>query len=316
MTQRRSVFRAVIGAVAASAAMTGVAVGEEWSESAPLETGRAYLGAAVLGEDIYVVGGGGILGPRNDVDAYDTIANHWRPMPPLPAALERFAISAAGNRLILSGGVASDGEPSREAWSLDPSLSSEWRPLPSLPHARFEHAMVWRDGVTYLLGGDGKNARDVLALRDGANKWRRVSKAPNVRRYAMAVAMEGDIYLLGGEGKDGDPLARVDVYNLESEDWRRVADLPEPRSGIATGAVNGRLHVAGGRTGSPAKTLARHDIFDPATGEWIIAPDMPTARFATASAVVGDKWYVIGGGAGGGVFTAFTASDAVEVFAP
>jgi N-acetylneuraminic acid mutarotase len=83
---------------------------------------------------------------------------------------------------------------------------------------------------------------------------------------------------------------------------------------VAIGILSGKVHVTGGQSIQPLKTFAEHLVLDPKSGSWSPAAEMPTPRHGLASAVLNGDWYVVGGGKGAGVFTAFTASDTVEVF--
>ena len=57
---RASLPLAFIVALAASAPATAAG----WSEGAPMSTGRAFAGGALLGSDLYVIGGDSTSGPR------------------------------------------------------------------------------------------------------------------------------------------------------------------------------------------------------------------------------------------------------------
>jgi len=298
----------------ACAAATG-AEAQSWRSTAPLEVGRAYLGAATVRDDIYVVGGGGILGPRPDVDAYDVVADHWRPMGPLPTPLEQFAIASSNATLFISGGLGADGAATAEAWKMTPGADERWTALPALPQPRAGHAMVWADDALFVFGGVGPGAKDVLELAPGAAVWRKVAALAAPRSGLAAHVYNNEIYVIGGLTGPGRASARVDVFNPKTKGLRRGPDLPTPRAGHVAGVIDGRLHVAGGRTTEPEQTVSSHHALS-ADGVWRNAPPLLTARFASASAVAGGRWYVLGGGSGGGFFTVFTATDAVEVYAP
>lgn len=283
-----------------------------WRSGAPLEDGRAFLGAGAIGGELYVVGGKGVLGPQNKVDAYDVVADYWRPMPPLPTAVEQFAIASGGDAVYVAGGRHSDGKASREVWMLDGPSAVTWESLPSMPAARIGHAMAWIEGELFVVGGAGDSS--VIALNTDQRAWRKVADMPHPRLILSAVAIGSDLYVLGGVDAENRLSDRVDILDTKTGRWRSGPALPAPRAGFAAAVLDGEIHVAGGR-GDEA-TLARHDVLDPETGRWRSAAPLPTPRYAPASVVAAGRWFVIGGGSGIGFLTAFTASDAVEIYTP
>ena len=94
------------------------------------------------------------------------------------------------------------------------------------------------------------------------------------------------------EVASGANTARVDVYSVATDRWRRLPDLPVAVDHAAAASANGRVYVAGGYGGdrSPLKT-----VFALERGEWRPLSDLPDARGAAAAAVAGGKLYVVGG---------------------
>jgi len=288
-----------------------------WGPGARMEQGRSHLGAAVVGEFIYVAGGSGLLGPLDTFEAYDTRSDFWRPLPSLPEGVESFAMAAMKGRLYLTGGYAGeDSLPSDRTWIYNTSQST-WLEGPRLPSPRAGHAMVEVNGRLYIIGGRGEDAARVLALSAGGDRWQVSGEAmPEPRTGLAVVVLDGAVYALGGQTSSGKNTARVDRFDAQSGTWRRAGSMPSARAGHAAGVIDGRIHVAGGSSLEAMKTFTSHDVWDPSGGGWSSGPALPAPRHSMVSAVVGPRWYVIGGGSGVGVFTVFTPSDAVEVFDP
>ncbi len=97
-----------------------------WRSSglAPIPTARGGFGAAVVGDEILVIGGEGGGQTFSTVEAYDTSANTWRTLAPMPTA--RHGIQAAvcnGGVYVAAGGkIEGGGSPSdaHEAFFLGP----------------------------------------------------------------------------------------------------------------------------------------------------------------------------------------------------
>ncbi len=70
---------------------------------------------------------------------------------------------------------------------------------------------------------------------------------------------------------------QVWCYASEDEKWRSCKWLPTPRLDFGITALDGRIHVLGGRDDA-GKKLDRHEIYDPKQDSWTEAAAMPTAR--------------------------------------
>jgi len=82
------------------------------------------------------------------------------------------------------------------------------------------------------------------------------------------------------------PSAGVD------DSWRRVADLPIPRTNHAAAVVAGQIYILGGYDDGGMNVVME---YDPVTDQWHRIADMLTPRGDLAAAVVNGKIYAIGG---------------------
>ena len=78
--------------------------------------------------------------------------------------------------------------------------------------------------------------------------------------------------------------------------------------------VDGRIHIAGGRSNDPMRTFSDHYVLDVATGRWQTSDPLPLPRLGAAATGSSAGFVVVGGSGGAGVFSIFTASDAVEIY--
>lgn len=287
---------------------------DSWRAAASLESPRAGVMATVSDDLIYAAGGSGLLAPIDEFDSYDPETDSWQGLQALPKALERMGVAALGGRIYAAGGYTKESptEPIAEMWVYDPS-GDVWTEAPKMPAPRANFSLTGADGKLYAVSGTGEGAGQVTVFDPAKNGWRDIGDEPvDGRRGAAAVTLDHDIYLIGGVSDDGG-MARVDIFDTESETWRKGPALPGARFGYAVAVVDGAIHVAGGRASSDA-TLNDHLVLDPGASEWREAAPLPTPRSAAAGAGYDGEFYVIGGGAGGGFFAPFTAMDAVDVF--
>jgi len=80
-----------------------------------------------------------------------------------------------------------------------------------------------------------------------------------------------------------------------AEEWKNLAQLPQPQCEAATAVLDGKIYVLGGWTTNSNETWAAVQIYDPASDTWSAGPAMPVGVNHAGAAVVGGKLYVVGG---------------------
>ncbi len=200
------------------------------------------------------------------------------------------------------------------AWSQDDAPSMVWTPAASmLAPAQEIYPAAWGDAIV-VAGGftvtDGElGVSDRTQLYDVAsNTWRNGPTLPVARHHPHCVALGETLYVIGGFELNGDG----GVWQMQStgwmldrdgETWRDAPSLPRPAGEAVPLALNGRIHVIGGRRPQGEANAqwndhtdsADHFVFDPQDGEWRALRPAPTARNSAAGVVLGGKIYVVGG---------------------
>lgn len=271
---------------------------------------RRAAGAAALGDTIYVVGGHDGSGPTAAVEAYDTIADRWTPVAPLPRALSAVAVAAAGGTLLAAGGLDAGGAAVADVWAYDPAADA-WTARAPLPRPRGAAGATFYQGAVRVVGGlrDGASLRELATYDAAADAWIEGPPMGNVRHGLGVAATNLLLYAVGGA--DGDTALTVgEAFEAASAQWfKEVAPLPLPRAGLALVTLRGLLHAFGGSAGDGVTGAV--DTFDPPRNSWAPEPDMPTRRREAAAVAAGARVYVIGGATAAGEPTAVT-----EVFLP
>jgi len=313
--------------------LPGVAVAEGWSDGSPMTTGRAFAGGALVGNELYVIGGDSTSGPRSVAEIYDMRGDIWRASPGLPVGLQQFGIAELDGRLYVSGGyeapqtgrpdfgtfseptaLAAEGGDTAKTWIYDPAVGT-WVNGAPMPTARAGHGFVMVDRKIYALGGRGGDASRVLVYDPGSNRWSVTGDAmPAPRVAAATLAVDGRIYVIGGLN-NGVATARVDIFDPASGRWQSGPPLPEARSGHVAALMGGKVHVTGGEQRRPPRTYGDHFVLNVASGSWSRAAPMPTPRHGAVAAAMDGKFVVVGGSPGAGVYTVFTESDVVDIYA-
>lgn len=241
------------------------------------------------------------------VEFYEPDSDRWRTGPPLPEPRHHLAAAGINGTLFAAGGAssASDWSPRREVWRLDRDASG-WESIAPLPEGRLGHRLLAVDDVLYLVGGNGGVA--VLRLDPFAedDEWSEGADLPRPRDHLGAVVVAGEIWAIGGRvGTDN--VARVDIYDPESNQWRTGPPLPEPTSAAAVGVVDGWIVVSGGEDPRLfGGIIDRHWRLRPGDVSWEPAPEAPLAVHGAADGVVNGRLLIAGGAGRQGLLSPLT----------
>ncbi|MGX5775995.1 Kelch repeat-containing protein [Methylorubrum zatmanii] len=97
-------------------------VRDAWSEAAPLPTARSGAASAVLGREVFVIGGESNRKTYDEVEAFDLPGNVWRALARLPTARHGFgAVTYKGRIYTLTGSPRPGGDKSGTVEVLDPN---------------------------------------------------------------------------------------------------------------------------------------------------------------------------------------------------
>lgn len=287
------------------------ALAQVWSEGPALTRPRADAAVAVLGGQLYVIGGRSMAGyPLGSVERFDPATGAWTSVEELRE--ERYAAAAAalGNRIVLAGG-REDGGVTDDVEEYVPG-EDDWESFQSLARARQGHGAVVLSGRLYVLGGASGGGALLASceLYDAADDdWEiYLPWALDPARASFGVAEhEGAAYLVGGFGLVG-PLTTVQRY-VAGAGASDLAPMPTARGGLALASTGTHLYAIGGRTASNevVGTVERYDL---AQDTWEAVASLNTPRTGAVAAYLDGNLYVAGG------FDAFgNALASVEVFA-
>jgi hypothetical protein len=138
-----------------------------WSETGPMNEGRAHHSATLLADGrVLVTGGFGVAGHLASAEVYDPDGGTWSAVAPMgPARDGHRAALLADGRVLVTGGLGVTAErrhgPLDDVAVYDP-WADAWSDGPSLPEPRWEHAIA-RSGQRVLVIGGRAETSDVYA---------------------------------------------------------------------------------------------------------------------------------------------------------
>lgn len=196
---------------------------------APLPTGRNALGAAVVGDAIYAVGGrtagggpcsGFGAGVLATVERYDIASDSWTTVASLPSPRQDLAAAAVGGKIYVFGGCDASGSIVGDVDVYNPT-SDTWSTAPT--------------------------------------------DMPNPRASMYPVAMKGGtVYVIGGWDGFSPGLSTNDSYKVSTDSWTvGLLPMPTPRAEVGAAGHGGRIYIIGGGQPGFGASVDANEVFKP-----------------------------------------------------
>lgn len=143
-----------------------------------------------------------------------------------------------------------------------------------------------------------------------------IEKTPmpvSVTSFGYAV-VDNQIYIVGGDisGSSSTTFQRytpaTDTWEADTNHGGTLAPLPQSRSSLYCGVINGKIHAIGGR--NDADPTCDHFIYDPDTNTWSAGPPIPQCFIGQFAATSNNAIYVFGGDQGDGQDYVYKYSEA------
>lgn len=174
----------------------------------------------------------------------------------------------------------------------------------------------------YVIGGtemaDGKPPLWDSTLNTrydpATDTWQAMAPLPFGLTHVGTAVLDGKLYVVGGFTAiiHVNAQSRAYVYDPVKNMWTRLPDFSSPRGSVSAVAVNGKIHIFGGR-GLDKVPVNTHEIYDPDTKKWSIGKPIPgPGRDHLGIALLDGKIHIVGGRTG----ELFTSIDLHDVYDP
>lgn len=178
--------------------------------------------------------------------------------------------------------------------------SGAWSERVALPTFRTESGLTVAEGRLYVLGGqlgEGVGSALVEAYDPNTNAW--LSRAPLLQAVSKpgVATVDDAIYVIGGDAPTG-PSKLVQRYEIGSDRWTLVTEMPTRRCALALAVIHGKILAIGGIGGGWGNwwhIVNSVEEYDPVTDSWIAKPFLPEARDQLTAVSWRDRVFVIGG---------------------
>lgn len=296
----------------------GADTAAEQRELAALPSVRQEHAVAVLGQELFVIGGF-TPSATDSVEAYDPASDSWHSIAAFPSVLHHANVAVVNERLFVAGFYVGSSftEASGSVYEYDPSQDA-WAARTSLPAGteRASACVAQLDGVMYLFGGArAGSVADASAYDVASDTWRELPRLPEPREHCAAGTIDGRIVIAGGRANGiGGFQPNTWIFDPASGRYTPGAPLLTARGGVAGAVLGGLLYLFGGEgnAADPSGVFPQVDAYDPATDSWSALPDMLFPRHGLGAAASNDRIYLPGGASQQG----FGAEATHTVFIP
>ena len=138
----------------------------------------------------------------------------------------------------------------------DPATDT-WTQKADMPTPRSFLSTSVMDGKIYAIGGMSNSNEqwrlETVEVYDPAtDTWAKARDITHARSCTAISVVNGEIYAIGGRGWSGvqnepDPyLSSVEVFNLKTNQWQEITEMPTPRTSHTASIVDGKVYVLGG----------------------------------------------------------------------
>lgn len=189
--------------------------------------------------------------------------------------------------------AALTGEASRMIFNTD--SQSEWVYTTPMQEKRKNASAVALDGKIYVLGGENTygSLKSFAAYDTKKKTWETLPDYPGTETgiCKAAVVVHGkEIYVIGGQtdtGVNASVLKSVYVFNTETKQWQRKAELQEGRTNLAAAVCKDKVY-----TFSKAGATDKVDIYDLKADTWE-SKVMPGTSTVIGAASVDNRIFIL-----------------------
>jgi len=236
-----------------------------WSWGRPMPTQRSGAVSALVGDKIYVIGGGykkpdGKFRFLPTVEIYNPEKDTWETGPDMIMPHDYPGVAVSGKEIYIMGGHhpdATEGGPSKDpGFAFCEKLNVEergWVEIAPLPVPRFAlkgavsgRKILATGGVAFT--GKCLTEYDLIDIYDRvSNSWTKENgfSLPWPAAAHGVCIHKGRMHIFGGYSTDG-IHTRAAYYDQDDKEWKRPPDIDKPRAAMGVESIEDTIYLIGG----------------------------------------------------------------------
>ncbi|GFT39689.1 kelch-like protein 10 [Nephila pilipes] len=193
---------------------------------------RAYHKLAVIGFDIFVIGGFDGNDYFNSCRCFNAVTKQWRDIAPMHSKRCYVSVATLDDLIYAMGGY--DGHHRQNTVERYDQRTNQWTYVTPMNVQRSDASATTLNGRIYIVGGF--NGSECLASAEFYNphtdQWTVTPSMKQRRSGVSVISHHGHIYALGGFNGIS-RLVNGEKYDPEADQWISIPDMFNPRSNFA-----------------------------------------------------------------------------------
>ncbi|KAK1169379.1 kelch-like protein 34 [Acipenser oxyrinchus oxyrinchus] len=201
--------------------------------------------------------------------------------------------------ILIGGGTLRDGLVG-EVLAFNPYLKT-FRAITDLKRKVQNHCVCVVGNFLYVLGGEVVQVNDneklattlvtnqVCRYDPRFNKWLETAGMIEKRARFSCCTVEDNIFAIGGSSGINSLHSSVEVYDINTDKWEKVRDLPQKMHGHACTVYKDTIYISGGMHENHRESSKEVYSFNLLDGLWKKRAAMSIARFGHQMATMKEK---------------------------
>ncbi|UYV78786.1 KLHL10 [Cordylochernes scorpioides] len=244
---------------------------------------RAYHKCAVVGYDIYVIGGFDGVVYFSGCRCFNAVTKTWREVAPMNSRRCYVSVTVLNKCVYAMGGF--DGVHRQNTAERYDHTANQWTYIAPMNMQRSDASAATLEDCIYITGGF--NGSECLSSAEyyhaQVNQWTMIAPMISRRSGVSCISYHGSIFVLGGfNGMSR--LCSGEKYNPRTNTWTSIPDMMSRRSNFAIEVIDDMVFAIGGYNGDTI--ICQVECYDEKTDQWFEATDMNIFRSALAACVI------------------------------
>ncbi|XP_021929990.1 kelch-like protein 10 isoform X5 [Zootermopsis nevadensis] len=246
---------------------------------------RVAHGTAVVGFNIYVIGGYDGVQFLSSVRRFNAVTKTWHEVAPMNDRRSLVSVAVLGGQVYVAGGYTDKGRlKTAERYDY---RTNQWSMIASMNTNRSDASATALKDKIYVVGGN--SGQQYLASAEvydpQTNLWTNISPMSATRSGLSCVAYHGRVYAVGGFCSMLCPTSSGEKYDPETDTWTQISEMSNRRGNFAAEVIDDTIFAVGG---SIDKNICHVECFDDRRNEWYGVSNMNVHRTALSACVVKD----------------------------
>ncbi|XP_030753239.1 kelch-like protein 10 isoform X2 [Sitophilus oryzae] len=244
---------------------------------------RAYHGTAVVGFNIYVIGGFDGMDYFNSCRCFNAVTKAWKEVAPMHSKRCYVSTAVLDDQIYAMGGY--DGHHRQNTAEKYDHKANQWTLIAPMNMQRSDASACTLNGKIYITGGfNGQECMHSAEVYDPElNQWSLIAPMRSRRSGVSCIAYHEQVYVIGGFNGIS-RMCSGEKYNPQTNTWTAIPDMYNPRSNFAIEVIDDMIFAIGGFNG--VTTIYHVECYDEKTNEWYEATDMNIYRSALSACVI------------------------------